>query len=130
MPSRSRSQRLSLWVPPIVYMMLIFHLSSESRPLPALTARVWDKLLHLIEYGGLGLLLCRALLGEGLGWLAALLAAIALTSIYGATDEWHQMFTPLRTADVHDWVADTLGGMVGVATYAAGLFGWTQTRRS
>src|SRR5580704_11935588 len=108
MPSRPPLRRLSLWGPPILYMLLIFHLSSESRPLPALTARVWDKLLHLIEYGGLGLLLCRALLGEGLGWFAALLGALALTSVYGASDEFHQMFTPLRTADVRDWVADTL----------------------
>ena len=53
-------RRVLLWGPPILYMALIFHLSSESQPLPALTAHVWDKLLHTIEYAGLALLLARA----------------------------------------------------------------------
>ena len=33
-------------------------------------------LLHLIECGDLAALVCRALLGEGLGWLAAIAGAI------------------------------------------------------
>jgi len=113
-------RRLSLWAPPLSYMATIFYLSSESNPLPALTSRVWDKLLHLIEYGGLAALLCRALLGEGLGWLTGILGAIVLTSAYGASDEWHQLFTPGRHSDIHDWFADTLGGAVGTIAY--GLF--------
>jgi VanZ family protein len=120
MPRPPLIRRLGLWAPPIIYMMVIFLLSAQSNPMPAVTTRVWDKLLHLTEYGGLALLFCRALVGEGLGWLATMLAAIALTSIYGASDEWHQMFTPMRSADVRDWVADTLGGTVGVVVYVAG----------
>jgi VanZ family protein len=30
---------------------------------------------------------------------------------------------PRRTADVHDWLADTLGALVGVA-----LYGWMMVR--
>ena len=71
-----------LWLPPLVYMILIFHWSSESRPMPVVSAHVWDKLLHFIEYGGLGALFCRALWGEGLGWAAALVvAAVALDGV-------------------------------------------------
>ena len=120
MPPLSVGRRAVLWLPPIAYMFVVFHLSSESEPLPALTAHVWDKLLHLIEYGGLAALLFRALLGEGLGWLAAVAGAIVLASLYGASDEWHQSFVPMRDSDVHDWVADTVGGTVGVAVYSAG----------
>jgi VanZ family protein len=98
-------------------MALIFHFSSESAPLPALTALVWDKALHLTEYAGLGLLLCRALRGEGLGWLGAVIGALVLASAYGAGDEWHQSFVPFRDSDVRDWVADSLGGTVGSALY-------------
>jgi VanZ family protein len=120
MPALSVSRRAALWVPPLVYMSIVFYFSSESQPLPAVTAHVWDKLLHLIEYGGLGVLLCRALLGEGLGWLAAVAGAIVAASLYGASDEWHQSFVPMRDADIHDWVADTLGGMAGAVVYGVG----------
>jgi VanZ family protein len=112
-------RRAMLWGPVLVYMGLIFHFSSESQPLPALTSLVWDKALHLTEYAGLGLLLCRALRGEGVGWLGAATAALLLASAYGAGDEWHQSFVPLRDADVRDWVADTLGGTVGSGVYLA-----------
>ena len=127
MPSLSVSRRAALWLPPIVYMGVMFHLSSESEPLPALTAHVWDKLLHLIEYGGLAALVCRALLGEGLGWLAAVAGAIVAASLYGASDEWHQSFVPMRDSDVRDWVADTLGGMAGALTY--GVVRWKRPVR-
>jgi VanZ family protein len=101
-------------------MLVVFHLSSESAPLPALTAHVWDKLLHLVEYGGLAALVCRALLGEGLGWLAAVAGAILAASLYGASDEWHQSFVPMREADIRDWMADSLGATAGAVVYGVG----------
>jgi VanZ family protein len=106
-----------LWVPVLIYMALIYHFSSESEPLPAVTHLVWDKALHLTEYAGLGLLLCRALRGEGLDWLAAAIGALVVASAYGASDEWHRAFVPLRDSDVRDWVADTIGGTIGSALY-------------
>jgi VanZ family protein len=109
--------RAWLWLPSLIYMVAIFHFSSESQPLPVLTEHVWDKALHFIEYGGLGALLYRALRGEGLGWAAAFVAAAVATSAYGVSDEWHQSFVPLRDASVRDWFADTLGGAIGAAIY-------------
>jgi VanZ family protein len=113
-------------------MAAIFRLSSESRPIPAVALHVWDKLLHVSEYAALALLLARAFAGEGLGWLAAMGAAILLTSAYGVTDEWHQSFVPLRDADVHDWFADTLGAVIGTSIYrlcaALGVFGAPRAR--
>jgi VanZ family protein len=111
-------RRLRLWAPVIVYMALIFHFSSESQPLPEVTNLIWDKALHFTEYAGLGLLLCRALRGEGMGWLGAAIWALLLASAYGASDEWHQAFVPLRDSDVRDWMADTLGGTLGSGLYA------------
>ena len=64
----------------------------------------------------------RKLLGEGLGWLAAIAGAIVATSLYGATDEWHQSFVPMRDSDVRDWVADTLGGTAGAVAYRVGIW--------
>jgi VanZ family protein len=99
-------------------MALIFYLSSESQPLPALTEHVWDKALHMVEYAGLAVLLARALVGEKFGWIAVLVLAMALTSAYGASDEWHQLFTAGRDSNIRDWFADTTGGIVGSLIYA------------
>lgn len=49
-------------------------------------------------------------------WLAVL-----MTAAYGAFDEYHQRFTPERTPEVADWLADTLGAV------AAGLL-WLRLR--
>jgi len=119
MSRRSLLRRSWLWAPPLAYMALIFYLSSKSDPLPQLTAHVWDKALHAIEYGTLALLLCRAFIGEGCGRLAAIGLALACTSTYGASDEWHQLFVPPRTSDVHDWLADSLGGAAALGVFAA-----------
>ena len=111
-------RRISLWLPPLIYMAAIFYFSSQSQPLPQLTEHVWDKLLHTIEYTGLAVLVFRAVSGEGLGPWTAAAATIVLVSAYGASDEWHQMFVPMRSSDVYDWLTDTLAGTIGAALSA------------
>ncbi len=109
------------WVLVAAYLAVIFALSSMSNPLPDLTERVWDKALHLTEYGGLGALFALALRASGArGWRAILLAAVA-TSLYGATDELHQAFVPNRSCDIHDWLADPLGAALGASAMALAL---------
>jgi VanZ family protein len=98
-------------------MVVIFHFSAESQPLPELTATLWDKFLHAIEYAGLASLVFRAFVGAGVSaWPAALLT-IAIVSGYGATDEWHQAYVPLRNADIRDWFTDTIGALLGIGAY-------------
>ena len=103
-----------IWLPPLLYAGLIFHFSSESQPMPALTASVWDKTLHAIEYAGLALLLCRAWRLEGAAWPLAMLLGVVVASAYAATDEGHQWFVRLRDANALDWLADTVGAAFGV----------------
>jgi VanZ family protein len=110
-------RRSLLWVPVVLYALLIFHFSSESNPLPGLTSLVWDKALHTTEYAGFALLLCRALRGEGLRWWTSVVLAVILASVYAATDEWHQLFVPQRSADVADWAADVVGAAAGSSLY-------------
>ena len=50
--------------------------------------------------------------------------SILIVSVFGASDEWHQSFTPGRSATVADWVADTLGAGLAAAVYA----GWAGYR--
>ena len=108
---------LSSWLPPLVYMAVIFAVSAQPNPLPEVTARVSDKVLHLVEYSGLAALLVRALTREGWGWRDAMLAAMVMTSLYGASDEYHQAFVPNRNPAVSDWVADSLGALVGASVF-------------
>jgi VanZ family protein len=109
----SISRRALLWLPPLVYMAVIYYLSSQPNPVPRITEHVWDKLLHLVEYGALAALRVRAMLGEGAAWRSAFWVAIVATSAYGASDELHQSFVPLRNADAEDWLVDTVGAVLG-----------------
>lgn len=98
------------WAPVAAWMAVIFAASS----LPGSSVPGgWSVQGHLAEYAVLGALLVLALRVPGRGRLALLLAAIALGSAYGVTDELHQAFVPGRTPDVLDWAADTLGAAAG-----------------
>jgi VanZ family protein len=111
------------WLPVAAYMALIFYFSSQSHPdenLPKfLFETLSDKLLHAIEYAVLGVLCYRAFRRAAGSWFTeyAVLFAIITASFYGATDEVHQAFVPLRTAAWSDWVADTAGGVIGTVGY-------------
>lgn len=80
-----------------------------------------DKFLHIAAYAPLGVLVLRALTG---GRLAAItwpraLAAVALSVLYGLTDEIHQLYVPGRTADPLDLLADGVGAALGAAALAS-----------
>ncbi|NJD51361.1 MAG: hypothetical protein FIB07_00660 [Candidatus Methanoperedens sp.] len=70
-----------------------------------------DKLAHLILYAGFGILLYNTLKNSHDPTLHnhALLFAIIIGTIYGASDEIHQSFVPGRTASFWDLAADITG---------------------
>lgn len=108
------------WVPPLVYAALIFAVSSLSHPeetLPSFLTALGDKSLHLAEYGVLGGLCYRAFRYAAGVWGArySLPLSILAAALYGVTDEVHQAFVPLREASAWDWLADTVGAMLGGA---------------
>jgi len=39
--------------------------------------------------------------------------AFLCTTLYGITDEAHQAFTPMRSPDPYDVLADAVGGLLG-----------------
>jgi VanZ family protein len=120
-------QVLWYWAPVALYAGMIFFLSAQSHPedqLPSfLLKEVSDKVLHVVEYGILSLLCYRAFrraAGSAVAGQAALLA-IVTASVYGLTDEVHQAFVPLREASWQDWLADTMGAVIGA-------IGWRSIR--
>ena len=111
------------WTPVVGYAALIFFLSSLSHPeiyVPSLLMKLGDKILHGIEYGVLGILTYRAFRYAGGAWSAshALLLAITASTTYGLTDEIHQLFVPLREADVWDLLTDAVGSSVAAWAWA------------
>ena len=107
------------WLPLVLYCLLIFILSS--RPLPEQIPDIdyFDKVLHLLAYGVMGILFLRAYATLSFRHKPQLLMAlsIASASLYGIGDEIHQYFVPFREADILDGIADILGAAVGVYLY-------------
>jgi VanZ family protein len=104
---------------------VIFVLSSiPGSAFPEVPGRYTDKVVHVALYGVLGLLVGRALAATtALGGPARVALTCALATAYGITDELHQLFTPRRSCDWHDVVADALGGLVGGLLAATVLSG-------
>ena len=122
---RDAAAHLSWLVPAAAYAGFIFFLSAQSNPLPDLTVRVWDKLLHATEYGGLAALLVLGLDRVfRLGPLQLGAWAAGLASLYGATDEFHQAFVPHRSSDLADWAADTTGAALAATVTVLALRRW------
>ena len=117
----------SLWLPVAIYMAAIFHFSAQST-LPGAVGGISDTVLHTTAYGGLALVSLRAVAGgQWVGvTLAALVFAWVMATAYGATDEWHQMHTPGRNAELRDLANDAIGAAVAVGLAGA----WGIMRRS
>lgn len=50
-----------------------------------------------------------------LGDFPSPLVALILSSLYGISDEFHQIFTPGRSCDPMDWLVDTCAAAIGAA---------------
>ena len=76
--------------------------------------------MHGVLYLVLGVLCVRGLRATtSLGGARLAAAATALATIYGVTDELHQIFTPRRSSDWRDVVADGVGAAIGVLLVAS-----------
>jgi len=101
MPMTVRLSKALRVLPALAYMGLIFYVSSLSFLPAPISFNGVDKVEHLGEYGVLdGLLM--------VGGFNPLAAAV-VSSVYGASDEFHQSFVPNRDCSFWDWTADTTG---------------------
>ena len=117
---------LRFWLPLLAYIAMIFTLSAQPNLHPPLHFQNSDKVIHMCEYGVLGLLLYRLVRAQG--WarrrdVAALIVLGAGMAI-GALDERFQFYIPGRSCDLFDWLADSLG--VGLAQVIS--LAWTEWR--
>lgn len=109
----SRRRFVYYWLPTAAWMALILVGTSLPRvPVPGVTGG--DKLAHLVAYGGLGVLLMRALgCAVGMTGRYGIAITLAVGGAFGALDELHQIPLPGRGADARDWLADLIGLALG-----------------
>jgi len=88
-----------------------------------------DKLLHALVFGGLALLLARAVHWHRANVSIArkLVLGCAGSSLLGLLLELCQAITEYRSADAWDWVADTVGALLASAL-AFAFFTWLPRR--
>lgn len=77
-----------------------------------------DKSMHFCAFTGLSLLLSWTIMPRRPSVRRAL-AVLAIALLYGMADEITQMWVPTRSADLHDWLADSCGAVAGLAVYFA-----------
>src|SRR3990172_6678237 len=109
------SRFIRYWLPPIVWMALIFYLSSRLR-VSATVKFLFDflifKMLHIIEYAILYLLLFRAfhsINNQQLTISNKFLYPLFISILYALSDELHQTFVPTREGKARDVIIDTAG---------------------
>lgn len=95
------------------YLVLILIGSSlPGSSIPDFRLFTYDKLLHFLEYAGLGWLLM-AFFQERPGLL---MPTLLLGMVFAALDEWHQPWFQ-RTCSLGDWIADSAGLISATALY-------------
>ena len=110
-----------LWLPALLWMAVIFVLSSQSglrvsddtavdRPLRTIA--------HLGSYALLAGLLLFALDRGGRPTLKGVAVAFTVALLYGVSDEFHQSLVPDRTGRADDVLVDALGAVMGVTVAA------------
>lgn len=108
-------------------MAMLFGFSSLST-LPTPPGQISYYEVHVAAYAILGLLTSRALAKgrlRNITW-RVVCGAIAISSLYGVTDEYHQRFVPGREFDLIDMFADAIGSVVGA--FAVGAWGIIRRR--
>ncbi|RDB64326.1 teicoplanin resistance protein VanZ [Gordonibacter sp. 28C] len=134
MPRKSTAFVVASWALVVLWACFIFFMSSNTdtgldrdlgplsylfQELKAVQAQLLgpdadavSSIAHFCEYTLFGALLANALRCH-MPLRRACLVGVACASLYGATDEFHQLFVPGRMCDPVDWIVDTAGGGLG-----------------
>ena len=105
-----------LW--PVLMVTAIFLVSSASKvATPSIELYFsTDKIAHFLVFGLLATSIIRISTFRQKGFRGAI-GAILIVSIYGGLDELRQSFTPGRSVEFGDWIADTFGAVLAVTLY-------------
>ena len=111
-----RNKVLLVYLPLIFYWILLFTLTTlPTQSMPAVGVN--DKLEHTLAYFGLSFLLYLTLLFQKKSVMLkkyAMLFTLLIVLFYGVLDEVHQLLIPGRSCELLDFLADMLGGVLGI----------------
>lgn len=126
------------WLPVYLLCAGIFIQSSLAVPDIGLDWLLWgwlpmDKVVHGLIYALLSALICRAF-NSLPPWqnrsIALAVTGMVLAALYGLSDEWHQSFVSVRTADPNDFAADLAGSIVGAVIFVGFTLSLTRNRKA
>jgi len=111
------SKFIIFWLPVLVWGTVIFAFSS--RPSTPTSQIFWEdfilkKMAHVTIFGIFCSLVYRALKKSLSKQKYMEYLSIALTFLYGVTDEIHQSFVPGRDSTLRDMLIDTFGGVLAM----------------
>ena len=108
---------IKYWLPVILYIILIFYLSSVQFPILTISSKTGIKLneitpyiYHVSEFGLLSYLLWRAL--KNSNFKNPQLCTVIFCIIYAVSDEIHQLYVPSRVFSFLDISSDISGILV------------------
>jgi VanZ family protein len=106
------------WGPAIAIMAIIFTASATpGSDIPGFGD--WDEFYkkggHMLGYALLATALYHALNNNRRSIKQKCIPVLCLVALYAASDEFHQRFTPGRTASFRDVGIDVTGGLMGIA---------------
>ncbi|PIP36186.1 MAG: hypothetical protein COS92_05115 [Desulfobacterales bacterium CG07_land_8_20_14_0_80_52_14] len=114
---KTRRRLLSDWLPVLLYCLLIFFQSAFP---PVVSEPIFpfaDKAAHGMIYAVLGILFYKAFKTRSVKNPKAAGWAVLASTLYGVSDEIHQAFVPVRSAEMADVLADGLGSLLGVLLF-------------
>ena len=106
-----------IYLPLVIYWITLFILTTIPTAVVPQLFDEQDKFEHFGAYLLLAVLLTLSLhMQKRFSILAfnAFLFSLIFVLLYGAVDELHQLFVPGRYCDFYDWLADAIGGSIGV----------------
>ncbi len=108
------------WLPVVLWMAVIF-LGSSIGNVPRVGGQTSDAIVHrvahLAEFALLGALLMRAVSRDRALTKRAMIVTLVILALYGASDEFHQRFTPGRSSEGIAVAFDLAGGAIGAWAY-------------
>lgn len=117
LPMNKLTTYIRFYLPLFLWALVIFLFSSQ--PTGSASEIHWQdfvvkKSAHLFVYAVLATLSFRAFLSSGVKKEKALMYAVIFAMLYGASDEFHQKFTPGREPHIRDVIIDTIGASIPV----------------